>query len=470
MTPGLGSRREASVAPGRLVGGSPADLSDRVSDRVSGAGLTVLALGSVVITVGGVIAVVAEHDALAAVCLALLGVCALLALRFAASWRGICRRSAADSAELLGIVDEIGAVVCVRDAEGRYLLVNRQFEQVFAVTRNEVLGRRHQDVFPGSGTVVANDRKALVQGTPVQTQEAVEHIDGPHSYFTVRHPVPGRAGRAYAVCSISTDITELLRAEEQVRRLVTDLEQRVRARTADLEATNREIDAFTYSVSHDLRGPLRAIAGFSEILLEDHAERLEPTGLDYLRRVRAAAGHMAEKIDALLDMSHVARAELQHRPVDLGDLARDALADLRAAEPDRVVQAEIERLAVVGDPRLLGLVMQNLVSNAWKFTAERPRARIGVGRRESRGVAAYYVEDDGTGFDMRYADKLFAPFQRLHEMTRFPGNGIGLAIVERVVARHGGHVWAQSAEGQGATFYFTLATPTDDEPGGGSEA
>jgi len=410
------------------------------------------------------------------ICLPLLGACSLLALCVAACWRGAYRRCADGAHELLDIVDEIGAVVCVRDVDGRYLLVNRQFEQVYGVSRNDVLGRRHQDLFPGPSAVVANDRKTLAQGTPVQTQETVDRIDGPHSYFTVRHPVTDRAGRACAVCAISADITDLIRAEGEVRTLITNLELRVRERTAELESSNRELDAFTYSVSHDLRAPLRTQAGFTEILLADHAEQLDQAGRDYLRRVHAAAEHMAGMMDALLELSHVGRSELKRRPVDLGELARDILAELRAEEPSRDLETVIGRLPVDGDPRMLGLAIRNLLTNAWRFTSEQSNARIAVGMRHSRGVTAYYVEDNGTGFDMAYADKLFAPFQRLHTTAQFPGTGIGLAIVERVIERHGGRVWAESTVGSGATFYFTLPpmpekTSAGDGPrGSGNQA
>ncbi|MBR7836862.1 PAS domain-containing protein [Actinospica durhamensis] len=449
------AREDGRAGQARPIGSSLTSLAD----RVSGTGLTLLGVGVTMVTLAGLAAVTAEHDVVGDLCLAVVGGFALVAVHFAATWRALCRRSADDATELLEIVDEIGAVVCVRDAEGRYLLVNRQFEQVLRISREKVLGARHQDLFadmvPRPETVLTNDRKALTQGAPVQTQDLVEQADGPHTYFTVRHPVADHSGRVYAVCGISTDITDLMRAEDEVRRLITDLEQRVRERTADLEASTREIDSFTYSVSHDLRTPLRALAGFSEILVEDHADQLDPDGRDYLHRVHAAAERMAATIDALLDLSHVARRELDRRPVDLGDLARDVLADLRVTEPGRQVEVEVGELPVVGDPGLLGLAMQNLVSNAWKFTADRRPARIRIGERESRGERAYYVEDNGTGFDMRYADKLFAPFQRLHG-AQYPGTGIGLAIVERVVARHGGHVWAESAKDAGATFFFTL--------------
>jgi PAS domain S-box-containing protein len=458
------ARSEERARPIRPIGSSLANLGD----RASGTGLTVLSLGIALVTAGGLVAVTAEHDVIGDVCLVLVSGFALVAVHFATTWRALCRRSADDAAELLAIVDEIGAIVCVRDAEGRYLLVNSQFEQVLGLGRDQVLGRRHQDVFPQLDPEggLANDLKALSRRTPVQTQDTVEHVDGPHTYFTVRHPVADSNGRVYAVCAISTDITDLMRAEEAVRRLVADLERRVRERTADLEASTREIDSFTYSVSHDLRTPLRALSGFSEILLEDHAGQLDPVGRDYLNRVQLATKRMSGTIDALLDLSHVARSELQLGPVDLGELARGVLADLRAAEPERAVEAEVDTLPVVGDPRLLGLAIQNLVSNAWKFTVGRSPGRIRLGIGESREIPAYYVEDNGTGFDMKYADKLFAPFQRLHG-AQFPGTGIGLAVVERIISRHGGRVWAESDTGEGATFYFTLApedSAEDEEP------
>jgi PAS domain S-box-containing protein len=429
-----------------------------VPDHASGVRLAVVALGTIALAATGVTAVTGGHDVGVAVsCVVLLAACSFLALRFAVSWRDAYRRCADDSSELIDIIDEIGAVVCVRDADGHYLLVNRQFEQLYGVSREESLGRRHQDVFPGSDTVIANDRKALTKSTPVQTQETVDQIDGPHSYFTVRHPVTGRADRAYAVCVISTDITDLMRAESEVRALIANLEQRVRDRTADLEASNRENQAFTYSASHDLRTPLRTVISFSEILLEDYAEQLDPTGLDYLHRMSTAATHMSATIDGLLDLSGIGRSELQRHPVDLGELAREVLDDLRTTEPSRNVEAVIERLPTQGDPRQLRLVIQNLVSNAWKFTHDNSTALIRIGTRDHHGVPAYFVEDNGTGFDMKYADKLFAPFQRLHSPAEYPGTGIGLAIVQRVVERHGGRAWAESSVGRGATFYFTLA-------------
>ncbi|HWP34685.1 MAG TPA: ATP-binding protein, partial [Thermodesulfobacteriota bacterium] len=247
------------------------------------------------------------------------------------------------------------------------------------------------------------------------------------------------------------------RSEDRYRALSAELERRVAARTAQLELANRELEAFSYSVSHDLRAPLRSIDGFSQALLEDYEERLDADGREHLRRVRAASQRMAQLIDDLLGLARVARSELRREAVDLSALARDIVAELRGREPERPVVVEIaDGLVTRGDPRLLRLALENLLGNAWKFTRGRTPARIAVGVEQGEGEPAYFVRDNGAGFDMAYAGKLFGPFQRLHAAAEFEGNGIGLATVQRIVHRHGGRVWATGAVGQGATFYFTL--------------
>ena len=225
---------------------------------------------------------------------------------------------------------------------------------------------------------------------------------------------------------------------------------------AELERKDRELEAFSYSVSHDLRAPLRSIDGFSLAVLEDHAERLDQQGQDYLRRVRAAAQRMGALIDDLLVLSRVGRAELQRERVDLSKIARAVLQDLRRGEPERHVRDAIEpELRAVADRRLLELALQHLLQNAWKFSSRRPEAEIAVGAVTGT-KDAYFVRDNGVGFEAALAGKLFRPFQRLHRETEFPGRGIGLAVVHRVIDRHGGRVWAESTAGAGATFYFTL--------------
>jgi light-regulated signal transduction histidine kinase (bacteriophytochrome) len=233
-------------------------------------------------------------------------------------------------------------------------------------------------------------------------------------------------------------------------------EQLARQRDA-VEAVNRELEAFSYSVSHDLRAPLRSIDGFSQALLEDCAEALDDSGKRYLRHVREAAQEMGLLIDDLLKLARVARAEIARTDVDLGALARRIGDRLRLGDSERRVELVVaEGIHAIGDAGLLGVLLENLLGNAWKFTSKRDGARIEFGSYEREGHAVYFVRDNGAGFDMAHASKLFGTFQRLHAASEFPGTGIGLATVRRIVARHGGHVWAEGQVGQGATFSFTL--------------
>jgi DNA-binding response OmpR family regulator len=230
----------------------------------------------------------------------------------------------------------------------------------------------------------------------------------------------------------------------------------------ELERKNRELEAFSYSVSHDLRAPLRSIDGFSQALLEDQIDRLDETGKHHLRRVRAAAQRMAELIDDLLELSRVGRTELRRADIDLSEMASEVLGDLQRAEPDRQVEVVLQReLVANADSRLIRIVLENLLGNAWKFTQKTAAPRIEVGQLEpgksASGLAPYFVRDNGAGFAMSYADKLFRPFQRLHTEAEFPGTGIGLATIQRVIDRHGGRVWAEGEIDRGAAFYFTLS-------------
>lgn len=234
-------------------------------------------------------------------------------------------------------------------------------------------------------------------------------------------------------------------------------EQVLAERSVQLEGANRELEAFAYSVSHDLRAPLRAIDGFSQVLLEDHGETLEDSGRDALARVRAAAGRMSNLIDDMLKLSLVTRAELQRTRVDLSETARGVAAELARREPDRRVETRIaEGVTVEGDSALLKVLLENLLGNAFKFTSKRPEARVEFGVERQDGTPVYYVRDNGAGFDGAYVSKLFGAFQRLHSEAEFPGTGIGLATVQRIIHRHGGRVWAEGAVDGGATFRFTL--------------
>jgi|GEM_PF-1683990 len=245
---------------------------------------------------------------------------------------------------------------------------------------------------------------------------------------------------------------------DEVQRHADLLEQRVAERTAQLEAANRELEAFSYSVSHDLRAPLRGMDGFSKALLEDYSDSLDEQGRDYLNRVRAASRRMARLIDDILELSRVARFEMRAEEVDLSGLAGETAEELKRGDLKRDVEFVIQPgLATVGDPRLLAIVLGNLLDNAYKFTGEKPKAAIEFGAEEREGKRVYYVRDNGVGFDMSYSEKLFDAFQRLHTEDEFPGTGIGLATVRRIIYRHGGEVWAESEVGEGAVFYFTLS-------------
>lgn len=303
----------------------------------------------------------------------------------------------------------------------------------------------------------------LTAGDNTQTQAVRGYAVGAVDYL-VKPVVPEFVRSKVSVFVELAKKTELLRRQA---RLLAESEQaavelaETRAELVrDLEHKNRELESFSYAVSHDLRAPLRRIDSFSRAVLESQGDRLDDDGRKFLTRVREASQHMSQLIDDVLYLSKVTRAELREQEVSLSDLATLALDQLQEGEPDRVVERKVRPgVMVMGDGQLLRIVMENLVENAWKFTGKQPRPRIEFGVIHGAGEPAYFLRDNGAGFDMTYAERLFGPFQRLHPQQEFPGSGIGLATVQRIIHRHGGRVWAEGLVGQGATFHFTLGRP-----------
>jgi PAS domain S-box-containing protein len=355
-----------------------------------------------------------------------------------------------------------------------------------AILRDErwaaLLGYRLDELEPGISGL-----HALVHPDdyPALQARAVAHLRGEAEAYDSEHRMRAHSGewrwihsrgriverdaegQPRRVIGTMRDVTEARReaealraSEERLRLANVELEQAVGRRTAELRASLQELEAFSYSVSHDLRGPLRAIDGFSQALAEEYGERLDAGGLDHLARVRRAAQRMGDLIDDLLALARVMRGDLRRGPVPLGALAREILAELARGEPGRRVAVIVDdALAAQGDARLLRVALANLLENAWKFTRPRAAATITFATETVAGERAYVVRDDGVGFDMTYADKLFTPFQRLHDGGEFEGTGIGLATVLRIVTRHGGRIWAEGVPDRGAAFYFTLAAP-----------
>ncbi len=338
----------------------------------------------------------------------------------------------ANTAVLLRPFDEIFSLRINSDAIANSIAMDYTFEQILSTLQ------RH-------GSVV--DLEATARVPDGQTRDVIVSaglLTGAHSECLG------------CIVQIS-DVSRLKRAEQEIRSLNADLERRVHLRTAALEATNKELESFAYSIAHDLRTPLRGIDGWSMAVLEDSGDHLDPQSREHLERVRAEAQHMGRLIDGLLHLAHLGRVEMSPRAVDLTALAQTVAARLNEAYPDRRLDFVIGAgLMCTGDPSLLEMVLTNLIENAVKFTRPCPEARIELGKAECDGESVFFVRDNGVGFDMHYAGKLFRTFQRLHKASEFPGTGIGLAIVKRVIDRHGGRVWAEGRVGEGASFFFTL--------------
>jgi PAS domain S-box-containing protein len=348
------------------------------------------------------------------------------------------------------------------DRHGVYTYASPRVESLLGYRPEEVIGKTPFDLMaPDEAARVARQFAAIMaERRPFHGLENVNrHKDGRQLVMeTSGVPFFDDAGNLAGYRGIDRDVTDRKQAEAEIRALNAGLEQRVRERTAALEAANRELEAFSYSVSHDLRAPLRAVDGFSRILAEDYAAQLNAEARGYIDRVRGAVQRLGVLIDELLELSRIGRAAMHVTPVDLSALAADVVAQLRHGEPARAVAVDIAAgLSARGDARLLRLVLENLLGNAWKYTGKTAHARISFDAERRDEETVFRVRDNGAGFDMKYSGKLFGAFQRLHRKEEFEGTGVGLATVARIVHRHGGRVWAEGEPGKGATFFFTLA-------------
>lgn len=350
------------------------------------------------------------------------------------------------------------AIVVVNN-KGAITLVNSRFEELFGYQRQEIIGQSVERLVPGRfhlrHPLHRNKYFLEPRVRPMGTGLDLYGLRKDGTEFPVEISLsPLQTVDSTLATASIRDVTERKLADEKISRLNSDLERRA----VELEVSNKELEAFSYSVSHDLRAPLRTIDGFSLALMEDYSEKLDDEARNYLFRIRTAAQRMAQLIDDLLNLSRLSRAPLNVEVINLSTIAQNIMQDLRQSDLQRIVDCVIApNLTVRGDPRLMKVVLENLLSNAWKFSAKQQFARIEFGLEEGGADEnVYFVRDNGAGFDMTYANKLFGVFQRLHTNSEFPGIGIGLAIVQRIVHRHGGKVWADGAPGQGATFYFTL--------------
>lgn len=355
-------------------------------------------------------------------------------------------------------------LMIIANREGRFVDVNPAWTSTLGWTREELLGRPYEDLVHPDDRASTAEQAERVSDERVSILFTNRYLSRDGSYRTLQWHSAIREEKG-EIFGIARDVTEIVRASQELHDLNRELETRVELRTRELETANRELESFSYAVSHDLRAPLRAIEGFSRMVTERHGEDLPEEARHYLERVRTASSRMGEIIDGLLSLSRFSRGDLRTETVDLSEIASGIVEDLRAADPDRNAEVTIEReMHAMGDRRMLQSLLLNLIANAWKFSSERDPAVIEIGSGIDGGVTEFHVRDNGAGFDQKHVEKLFKPFQRLHSIEEFEGSGLGLATVQRIVSRHGGAVRAEGELEKGATFLFTLPSAETPEP------
>lgn len=368
------------------------------------------------------------------------------------------------------LLDNTRDTVYFKDTEARFICMSKSLADLFSVTREEAIGKTDFDFFKKdlAAEKFADDMEVIRSGIPVLDKEemASTTTDKNRWVSTSKFPWYGEDSRVIGLFGMSRDISERKRAEQEINKLNAELEQRAIERMAQLEASNKELEAFSYSVSHDLRSPLRAIDGFSRILIEEYNSILDEEGKRLLTVVRSNTKRMGQLIDDLLAFSRMGWKEMTHGEINMESLARSVFEDLKPTGGERTVEVAISQLPpAVGDEAMIRQVFVNLLSNAFKFTRNTARAVVQIEGRIDGGECVYSVRDNGVGFDMEYKNKLFGIFQRLHGQDEFEGTGIGLAIVQRIIHRHGGRVWGEGKVNGGACFSFALPVKSEDESG-----
>ena len=350
----------------------------------------------------------------------------------------------------------------ITDMNGNIIQFNKAFESLLGYSEKELYALNFLEITPEKWHIFEKwiiEEQVLKRGYSDVYEKEYRKKDGTIFPIELRATlITNEKGENTGVWAIVRDITERKKTEAEIQRLNENLEAEVERRTADLSIANKELESFSYSVSHDLRAPLRAMDGFSLAVLEDYGSKLDPQGRDYLQRIRVASQKMASLIDAMLILSKVNQADLHRTDINLSRMAENIAQELMIREPKRKVTWVINPdITLVADPVLLRNALENLIGNAWKFTSKKPTARIEIGSIQQDGGVIYFVRDNGAGFDMKFASKLFGAFQRMHTSSEFDGTGIGLATVHRIVAKHGGRIWAEGKPDEGATFFFTLS-------------